>query len=507
MSLSPLITFGLLAINTLALIVSLCVLLLSLWQPPQTAFGRTLSLFLASQALLNITAIVTLLNRLLTNFLPDLGVTNSIGPVLANISLASLLLNVLAAYGLIVTAAGQMKQALLVIGRGGLLGLGLLLWPLWNGKMFQVGDDMATFAPAGLVSAALAIIFIVLGLYMAWAYRRQIRQTGLLISLSILLCGQLLTLVVPALRVVDFASLLTALVGSVLGYNLARAQIFDPMTLRASQISSALDLVHRAQAHEELTATLDWSIEQVRQLVHADVAMILLMANDNSHQLVVAAQAINPRQSMPSYIGRKLSIGESLAGRAYQTQQPLSIANYHEWNGRSIIFDNPPLYAGLSVPLVDGGAAIGALSVYQMQPGRVFSERDQAAVELLAAQIALTIAFSQALQTMAMNSSNTAAAMISHVVHNHPLHGHALAINIDSELPPLTLPVQTLAKMIEETLDQVVKNSAVTEAVQVLVHAEGETILIEVGHGSLFIQQAPDRVLIKLEPNTPHVTH
>ena len=507
MSLSPLITFGLLTINTLALIVSFSVLLLSLWQRPLTPFGRSLSLFLASQALLNITAIGTLFNRLLTTTVPALASIDGMNAMLTNISLASLLLNALAAFGLIVTAAGQMKQMFLVFGRGGLIGFGLLLWPLWNGQMFQAGDDLATFAPAGLVTAAVAIFFIGLSLYVAWIYRRQIQQRNLLMSLSVLLCGQLFTLLIPVLRVVDFASLLTALVGSVLGYSLVRLQIIEPLTLRAAEITATLELAHRAQAHDELTATLDWGVEQVRQLVHADIAVILQRAPNDANQLLITTQSTNLGQSAPDYVGRRLNVGESLAGRAYQTQQPLSIANYHEWNGRSTIFDTLPLFAGLSVPLVDNGVAIGALSVYQTKLGRVFSERDQAAVELLAAQIALTIAFALALKNVDGHSEPTIAGLISQIVRNHPLHNHMLAIHIDPELPPLPISVKMLTKMIDDTLDQVAESSALTEAVQFLVRAEGQTIVIEAGHGNLFVQQPSDRVLIRLEPNTSHVTH
>lgn len=505
MNLPPLLMFGLLAINGLALLVSFSALLLSLWQPPLTAFGRSLSLFLASQALLNVTAIATLLNRLvLPLFLPT--APGPLSPILANISLASLLLNALAAYGLIVTAAGQMNKALLVIARGGIIGFGLLLWPLWNGQMFQ-SDDMATFASAGMVCATVAIFFIVLALYIAWRYRRQIRQPALLISLAVLLCGQLLTLTLPPLRLVDFASLLTALVGSVLAYWLTQVQIFEPLRLRSAQISTAFQLVQRAHAHDELPATLAWSVEQARELVHADVAFILLRTPDHSRDLQVSAQSSRAIYAAADYRGRRLPIGEGLAGRAFQTQQPLSTVNYHEWNGRSALFDDPSLFAGLSVPLVDNGVAIGAISVYQREPGRVFSDRDQAAVELLAAQIALVIAFSKALQ-MAQNAlPHTAGDLISGLIDPSLLSGRALAISIAPHLPPLPVARPILVKIINNALKQTSQNSTQAEAVGVLIHTEADTLVIEIGHGSLFVQQAPDRILIRLEPNTSHVTH
>jgi GAF domain-containing protein len=111
--------------------------------------------------------------------------------------------------------------------------------------------------------------------------------------------------------------------------------------------------------------------------------------------LQVAFQSSGTHGGMPNLTGRQLPIGEGLAGRVFQTQQPISLANYHQWDGRSPVFDDPPLYAGLSVPLVTGEDTLGVLSVFELKAGRIFTERDRELLEALAIQAAVCLRLAQ----------------------------------------------------------------------------------------------------------------
>ncbi len=394
---SPLASFALLAVNALALLLSVSVLFLALWQRTLwhsslwrsvgMPVGDLLSIFLVTQALLNLSVTGLYFNRLF------LGATAILEDGFNKLTIAAFALTVLSAFWLIVAAAGLMKQAFVVVSRAGLVGFVVLLWPLWNGQFFPPGESETFYAPAGVVAAVVTMIYIGLALGIAWTYRRQIRPTGLLLSLSALLFGQLLTLLIPVLRVADLPSLLTPLVGSVLGISLVRLQFFEPRVQRARLADAARDLAECATSPDGWTTGLCQITEWAAKLLRPDVVILLTPANERYLQVVSQSSGTHGR--IPDWTGRQLPLGEGLAGRVFQTQQPMSLATYHQWDGRSPVFDDPLLYAGLSVPLVAGDTALGVVNVFELKAGRIFTERDRELLETLAIQAAVCLRLAQ----------------------------------------------------------------------------------------------------------------
>ncbi len=394
---SPLASFILLAVNALAFLLSMSVLVLALWQRTLwhsslwrsvgMPVGDLLSIFLATQALLNLSVSGLYFNRLF------LGDSLILEDTFNKLTVTAFALMVLSAFWLIVAAAGLMKQALIIVSRAGLVGFVVLMWPLWNGQFFPPGESETVYAPAGIVAAVMTAIYIGLALGIAWAYRRQIRLSGLLVSLAVLLFGQLLTLMIPILRVADLPSLLTPLVGSVLGVSLVRLQFFEPLVQRARLADAARALAECAVSPGGWNCALHQIADWSAKLLRPDIVMLLTPEQD--HYLCVAFQSSGTHGVAPSFTGRQLPIGEGLAGRVFQTQQPMSSVNYHEWDGRSPAFDDPPLYAALSVPLVAGEVALGVVSVFELKPGRVFTERDRELLETLAIQAAVCLRLTQ----------------------------------------------------------------------------------------------------------------
>jgi hypothetical protein len=84
-------------------------------------------------------------------------------------------------------------------------------------------------------------------------------------------------------------------------------------------------------------------------------------------------------------------VGEGLAGRVMQTLSSMRIDNYQQWDGRSPTFDEMPLYASISVPLIYHGRLVGVVNAHETTPGRVFTNRDQTVLEVLAPQAAVTL--------------------------------------------------------------------------------------------------------------------
>lgn len=394
---NPVVSFILLAVNALAFLLLVSVLCLALWQRTLwhsslwrsvgMPVGDLLSVFLVAQALLNLSVTSLYFNRLF------LGATPILEDIFNKFTATTFALTVLSAFWLIVAAAGLMRQAFVIVSRAGFVGFLVLLWPLWNGQFFPPGESETIYAPAGVVAAVVTVIYIGLALGIAWIYRRQIRPAGLLFSLAVLLFGQLLTLIIPILRVADLPSLLTPLVGSVLGISLVRLQFFEPLAQRARLSDAARDLAECAASPDGWTTGLQYIAEWAAKLLRPD--LVILLTPENDRYLRVAFQSSGTHGRVPDLSGRQLPIGEGLAGRVFQTQQPMSLANYHEWDGRSPAFDNPLLYAGLSIPLAVGDTTLGVVSVFELKAGRVFTDRDRELLETLAIQAAVCLRLAQ----------------------------------------------------------------------------------------------------------------
>jgi GAF domain-containing protein len=73
-----------------------------------------------------------------------------------------------------------------------------------------------------------------------------------------------------------------------------------------------------------------------------------------------------------------------------------------------------PLKASLSVPLTYDGGVLGVISVHELETGRLFNDRDQLALEMLATHAAIAIANADLRQRLAtLRQSN-------YPIHNTP---------------------------------------------------------------------------------------
>jgi signal transduction histidine kinase/sensor domain CHASE-containing protein len=80
-------------------------------------------------------------------------------------------------------------------------------------------------------------------------------------------------------------------------------------------------------------------------------------------------------------IGDRLKPGEGLAGKVWQTGQPLVVNDYDAWPGRSPGFEYNIMRAVMGVPLKSGAQVIGVLGIaYSAESNRTFGEEE---VEIL----------------------------------------------------------------------------------------------------------------------------
>ncbi len=382
---NPVVLLVLFTANLLTLALTLSVLLLAFWQHPGDAVGRALIQFLAIVGFYNLSVMLMMAGMILA-YPPALEF------IVVNQSINGFLLSVVGAFSLVITLAGKMKQAFQVMARAGVVIWLVLQWPLWNGGIFSRDTPyhlMADYTSAGLVGVAAAIIYIAMTLSAAWLYRRRIDQPLILGSIVLLLLGQLLSIVNPTLREIGLPSLISAVVSATLGYSLVRMQLFTPLIMQTAQLAAIRDISRALMRATDLPQLLSTVSQQARRLLKADLAVILTLAKEGV--LVISAQDGGPA----NLVGRTITVGDGLSGRVFEMQQPIRMENYHLWDGRSVAFLDIPLRASIGVPLIYGNNVVGVLTVHQLEGGQLFTDRDQAVLEMIAPQAAIAIVNAQ----------------------------------------------------------------------------------------------------------------
>ena len=79
------------------------------------------------------------------------------------------------------------------------------------------------------------------------------------------------------------------------------------------------------------------------------------------------------------HLGYRISPGEGLAGRVYESGEPFAVDNYNAWTNR-LDFGTEPIHAVLGVPLRSGGQVTGVLALSYAGVEKTFGEQE---IELL----------------------------------------------------------------------------------------------------------------------------
>lgn len=181
---------------------------------------------------------------------------------------------------------------------------------------------------------------------------------------------------------------------------------FDVLSAAAGQTALAIGNARllagerqRADELDALRATLtDISSElEMPKLLHALVeraaALLgafggdLALRDQTTGEIVVAASHNMGKE----YIGTRLAPGEGAAGRVLETCEPLIIADYAAWEGRSPQYAEAPIHALMNVPLMVGGLVVGAIGVVHSDPVRQFGPSDLRLLSLFGQQAAIAV--------------------------------------------------------------------------------------------------------------------
>jgi len=398
---NPLLTLTLFIANLLALSVTLGVLFLAFSQHPGDKAGQAVTQFLAAVAFYNLTVMLSMV-VLIFDLATDVKV------IATNLSITGFLLSIVAAFSLVVSLAGMMKQAYQVLARAGFVIFILLLWPLWRSKFFTPDGPyylMSHFAPAGIVASAVALAYILLTIGTIVYYRNRIEPT-ISLGIVLLVCGQTLAILNPSLRKIDFASVVAVIATAILGYWLGRMQLFNPLMMQKTQLAALRDVSHALTGTQDVQQVLDAVVQQSQQMLRSDMTLIVLREETNETPFIVSAQ----NGGSTNLVGRRFATGTSLAEHIFETKRPMRLQNYQSWQNQTPAFSDVKIAAIVGVPLLYDDNVLGALIACELKPGRTFSDRDQAMLEMLAPQAAVALMNAQLRQRISTLTPNSPPA-------------------------------------------------------------------------------------------------
>jgi len=151
----------------------------------------------------------------------------------------------------------------------------------------------------------------------------------------------------------------------------AQADLATQKAYLDSLHQTTLGLINRLDI-DELLHDL---VKQACALVGVESGYVYLIDEDTNRLRVQVATgaAIN-------YVGNTIEAGQGMAGRIWQTKEPLVVDDYSTWEHRITIHGYQRLRAVAAVPLMSGDRVVGVLGLESTAEGRKFGDRE---VEIL----------------------------------------------------------------------------------------------------------------------------
>jgi diguanylate cyclase (GGDEF)-like protein len=131
---------------------------------------------------------------------------------------------------------------------------------------------------------------------------------------------------------------------------------------------TALGLIERLDLAELLEAIVD----RAGGLVRTPHGYLYVPIDDEMLEVKVGTGVFE------SKVGGTLAKGLGLAGRIWESGEPLAVDDYHSWEGRAQKFDDVPFRAVVGVPLSVGGQVAGVLGLARVDEEETFGPAEVA---------------------------------------------------------------------------------------------------------------------------------
>jgi len=217
------------------------------------------------------------------------------------------------------------------------------------------------------------------------------------------------------------------------------ARLREETARRAREFAALYETSSALSSENELNTMLQVIVDRARQLLGASSGgMYLYISETRELELTVDTTHSTP-------LGTRLQLSQGAAGRVAQTQKPLRIEDYSNWEGRSSIFNGAFIRAAIEVPMLYGGELIGVLTAEEIGDSeRKFTESDERLLSLFASQAA-----------GAIHSARLREQTMRRLSQLQALHLIDRAISSSFDLRPIlnTVIAQTIAQLNVDAVD------------------------------------------------------
>ncbi|MBN1201401.1 MAG: GAF domain-containing protein [Anaerolineae bacterium] len=368
--------------NGLTLALALGLLILILWQDPNSEANRLFSLFLfmvvlwSSGSLLGRAA--AYVNAGQSTIQAGLRLLD------AGFSGASVSLYI---YSAVITGLrGRWFRVMALASLGVVFAYQVLLLLTDSARAYEVTPDGVLRYSFGVSSILLYLAFQVSTIMLIWRNRRKVRAHTLAGGILLFSAGQMLGLLSPRFRELGVAEDVSSIAALMMSYSVVRQQIMTPLLGRAKQLEAVRDVGLAITSRLHLQDTLSTIAAQAAGLLEADGAAIFLKQG-----MVLELSAVYnlPQQ----YVGIEVPMGQGVVGTVALEQRGRRVDNYRrDWKGEAELPLAREMFgAVICVPLVFASEVVGVLFVIQGRQGRLFNREDMHLLNLLGPQAAVAI--------------------------------------------------------------------------------------------------------------------
>jgi PAS domain S-box-containing protein len=165
-----------------------------------------------------------------------------------------------------------------------------------------------------------------------------------------------------------------------------QAELLAAERRRADEQRVLLETLTDLSSELELSKLLQAVLERAVRLLGASGGELAIY--DTSAD---ALEIVANHQTGQVSVGTRIRVGEGAMGHVARTLEPLIIADYGEWAGRSDKYANVDAHAALVLPLLIGKRLVGAINFWHADPARQFGDADLRLANLFAPQAAVAI--------------------------------------------------------------------------------------------------------------------
>ena len=181
---------------------------------------------------------------------------------------------------------------------------------------------------------------------------------------------------------------------------------FESLSAAAQQASIAIGRVRllaaerrRADEQEALLASLaDLSAElELPRLLQAVLGRAVGLLGASGGELAIFDESRSELEIVANHnigkesTGTRMALGEGAMGGVAQTHEPLIIADYQQWLGRSPQYGTVTAHAVMVAPLLIGSRLVGTIATVHTDPSRHFTPYDLRLLNMFAPQAAIAI--------------------------------------------------------------------------------------------------------------------